>query len=540
MGPCLDARAQTAELESLQRANQRAIREAQERTPPEADVFIPAPGVSGSMATPTPDEGPACLSIHSIELIGHLASLGQLPALPTPPVCLRAKDLNALLARLNAHYRSAGWITTRVYVDPEEIPSGHLRLRVVPGQIEKLTLGQAPDDPRRQTAFPQRDDRLLNLRDLEQGLENINRLPSQEGRLNLVPGAQNGATQVQIALHEKRRVRLTEMVDNSGTQAMGEWKSTTEIAIDNPTDHNDQLAVGLIGNLDKGDLAARFKGLTLNYLIPYGYHLFSVSGSAIRTKFTLPGINTSYAMNTRADKLGAAYEYLFARDQISKHSFTAGLDVTRQHNFIADTEVPSQERRLTVLYLGFKGKLFWGTQSHEWAVRAERGLQAFNAQTSLPDGSNPQYQLLKLRLASTWPLPDNRGLFRTLLQAQAAPTNIPTLAQIYVGGRYDVRGYQQNSLYASSGAFVRSEYETSAFNWGASRWNTYVGLDAGRVRTLPNRPLSQQHLVGAAMGLRGELGPWRVDLARARALSRPHEFDNEARERWYVLLSLVY
>ncbi len=536
----LQVHAQTSDLESVQRANQRAIRDAQERPQPQADVFIAPSGGQTAPVDPAAHGLRDCLRVQSFELTGHAEPLGPLPALPSRPACLSASELNALLARLNAHYQAAGWITTRVYVDPQENPNGVLRLRVVPGQMEHLTLGSAPDDPRRETAFPQREGRLLNLRDLEQGLENINRLPSQQARLNLVPGADTGATQVQIALQEKRRVRLTEMVDNSGTRAMGEWKSTTEIAIDNPSDRNDQLALGFITNLDRGDLDARFRGLTLNYFIPKGYHLFSVAGSAIRTAFTLPGINASYPLDTRADKLGAGYEYLFARDQVSKHSFTAGLDVTRQHTTIADVEVPSQERRLTVLHLGYKGKLFWGNQSHEWAVRVERGLQAFNAQSSIADGSNPQYHLLRLRLASTWPLPDNRGLLRTLVQAQAAPANTPTLAQLYVGGRYDVRGYQQNSLWAPSGAFVRSEYETPAFAWGPSRWNAYVGLDAGRVQTLPNRPLSQQHLVGGALGVRGEVGPLRIELARARAFSRPHAFDNEARERWYVLLSLVY
>jgi hemolysin activation/secretion protein len=538
----MNAQAQTSpDAQAAQRANERAIRDAQERPLPRVDVFT-APSQPSPEAVPVTPSGKSepCARVDSLELIGHLPAMGPLPELPVAPSCLHAAAINRLLATLNAHYQAAGWITTRVYVDRDTVPTHHLRLRVVPGRIERIVLGQSNDDARAQAAFPQREDRLLNLRDLEQGLENINRLPSQEGKFNLIPGAENGHSQVQVDLKERARTRLTQMVDNSGTQAMGKWKSTTEIAIDNPTQHNDQLAIGLLGNLDGGDLDARFRGVTLNYLIPDGYHLWSVAGSAIRTTFELPGINTSYPMHTRADKLGLGYEYLFSRDQQSKHSLTAGLDVTRQHSEIAGIDIPSQERRLTVAHIGYRGKVYLGTQSHEWALRYEQGLTAFNAQTSITDGSNPQYRLLKLRLTSQWPMPDNQGLIRTLLQAQTGPSDAPTLAQIYVGGRYDVRGYQQNSLYAATGAFLRSEYETPSAQWVGTRWTAYMGLDAGRVRSLPNRPLSQQHLVGAAVGLRGEVQNLKFELAHARALSRPDEFGTEDWDRWYAQLSLVF
>lgn len=529
------------DAQGVQRANERAIRDAQDRPLPRVDVFT-SPASPSAPETPfaLPQSPEPCLKVERLELLGHEPAMGPAPSLPVLPPCLNAPVLNGLLAALNAHYQAQGWITTRVYVERDAMPKDHLRLRVVPGRVERMLMGQGADDARSASAFPTRDERLLNLRDLEQGLENINRLPSQEGKFNLIPGTQNGESQVQIDLKEHARTRLTQMVDNSGTQAMGKWKSTTEIAVDNPTLHNDQLAIGLLTNLDHGDQDARFRGMTLNYLIPRGYHLWSVAGSAIRTSFELPGINTSYPMNTRADKLGVGYEYLFARDQQSKHSLTAGLDVTRQYSEIAGINILSLERRLTVGHLGYRGKIYVGTQSHEWAIRYEQGLTAFNAQTSIADGSNPQYRLLKLRLSSQWPMPNNRGLVRTLLQAQAGPSDAPTLAQIYVGGRYDVRGYQQNSLYAATGVFVRSEYETTSQQWGGARWTAYLGLDAGRVRSLPNRPLSQQHLVGAAVGLRGEVRNLKFELARARALSRPDEFSSEDRDRWYAQLSLVF
>ncbi len=110
----LQVHAQTSDLESFQRANQRAIREAQERPQPQADVFIDPPESQTAPLDSAAHDPRDCLRVQSIELTGHAEPLGPQPTLPSPPACLTASELNALLARLNAHYQAAGWITTRV------------------------------------------------------------------------------------------------------------------------------------------------------------------------------------------------------------------------------------------------------------------------------------------------------------------------------------------------------------------------------------------------------------------------------------------
>lgn len=144
------ASAQVPDLESVQRANQRAIREAQDRPLPQVDVFI-APSALPADVPPTPDEVQSvpCLNVASIELLGHQPALGAAPVLPRTPLCLDTPGLNSLLGRLNAHYQAGGWITTRVYVDPAVHTPGVLRLRVVPGQIEQIVLGAIRPMPAR-------------------------------------------------------------------------------------------------------------------------------------------------------------------------------------------------------------------------------------------------------------------------------------------------------------------------------------------------------------------------------------------------------
>ena len=544
IGLCLasgqpSAFAQSA-IENALRAQERAVREAQQRQQPAADVFTKDEAPSGEEPSTQADE--KCFGNMRIELVGHAASMGPEPQAIVQAyqaTCLSAPRVNALLGELNRWYQRAGWITTRVYVSEQKLTSGDLQLRVVPGRIEQYQINQSETDARIQSAFPSHDG-LLNLRDLEQGLENINRLPSQQGKFKLYPGKETGSSQVMVNVDDKPRVRLSEMVDNSGTAALGKWKSTTEIAVDNLSQNNDQLAVGYIRNLDHGSLDAVFQGGTLNYLIPLGYHLFSASASLMDSRFTLPGINQTYELKTRSAKLGVGYEYLFHRDQQSKQSLIAGLDITRQQTHVVDIEVESQTRRLSVAYLGAKGKHYQGNNVYEWLFRYEKGLGVFNAQQTIPDGSNPQYRLAKLRLNGSWPVQDGKAIVRSAFQMQIAPSNIPTLAQMFVGGRYDVRGFKENTLYAPSAWHMRNEYETESKRYGDVAVNFYAGLDAGRVQKTSARQLSQQHLMGAALGVRTDIHGYKLDLAYTRALSRPDEFASEAKGHWFALLSKTF
>jgi hemolysin activation/secretion protein len=173
-------------------------------------------------------------------------------------------------------------------------------------------------------------------------------------------------------------------------------------------------------------------------------------------------------------------------------------------------------------------------------LRLEQGLGVFNAQETIPDGSNPQYRLAKLRLNGTWPVQDGQAIVRSAFQMQVAPSNIPTLAQMYVGGRYDVRGFKDNLLNAPSGWYSRNEYETDTKRYGNLAVNYYAGLDAGRAQKTSTRQLSQQHLIGAALGVRTDIKGFKLDLAYTRALSRPDEFASEDKSHWFALLSKTF
>jgi hemolysin activation/secretion protein len=533
--------AQALPIDALIRQHERAVQDATRREPLNADVLSPdAPEVASSPRSAKPPDN--CRVIQTVRLEGHPDAAGGDPQVLIRPYvgrCLVADEVNALLGDLNRWYQKRGFTTTRAYAAEQDLTQGELVLRIITGRIDGYRYIDRPADDRLAAAFPGQAGDVLNVRDLEQGLENFNRIPSQEAKFQLYPGREPGTSDVVVELVEKKTWRVTAMVDNSGNKSMGHWRSNTELALDNLLLLNDQLALGYNRNLDDGQLSATFEGLTLNYLISNGYHLFGVSAASFLTNFTAPGINQSYALRTSSNKAGLSYEYLFARDQSSKHSVISGLDYTSQHSYSQDFEISSQQRRLSVFYWGVKGKHYLGNKVWDWQLRADQGTGLFDAMSTIPGGTDPRYSLTKAQTSLSVPLPENMGLWRSSFQWQSGKTTTPNLAQLYVGSRYNVRGFQDNSLFGSTGAWWRNDVESRSLNWGAVTATPYIGFDAGHVKPNASQSVSQHHLVGYALGLRVEQGKFKTDIAFTRAVSRPEEFNTESRERWLVHLSVA-
>lgn len=369
------AYAQSVAIDTLIRQHERAVQDATRREPRDVDALSPETDSVKNTSKPKPKDG-ACRVIQSIRLEGHPDAMGLQPQEVLNAYlgqCLVAEEINVLLGELNRWYQRRGWTTTRVYASEQDLSGGELILRVIAGRIEGYRYNDKETDDRLTYAFPQDAGAYLNLRDLEQGLENLNRVPSQEAKFQLHPGLEPGTSVVVVELTEKPRTRWTEMIDNSGNASMGHWRSNTELAIDNLSNRNDQLAIGYNHNLDRGTLGSTFQGLTLNYSISSGNHLWGASLAVFQTDFTLPGINQDYLYQTRSKKAGANYEYLLARDQSSRLSLIAGLDFTHQRSYTQDINIDSQYRRLAVIFLGVKGKQYVGNNIFDWQLKADQG-----------------------------------------------------------------------------------------------------------------------------------------------------------------------
>ena len=121
-----------------------------------------------------------------------------------------------------------GYVTTRVVVEPQNLRSGILVLTVIPGKVGRIQLQDQSAIPfaTRGTlwfAMPLAQGDILNIRNIEQGLENLKRVPSADANMELVPTDAVGETDVVIAYKQSLPFHLTLGLDDSGSKATGRF-----------------------------------------------------------------------------------------------------------------------------------------------------------------------------------------------------------------------------------------------------------------------------------------------------------------------------
>lgn len=149
--------------------------------------------------------------------------------------CLGIEGINRLIAHLQNRLIDAGWITSRVLAPAQDLSQGRLRLVVVTGQVAGLQLeateGRHID---LNWTLPLQSGQPLNLRDLEQGLENLQRLPGTQAKVELLPGEQPGDSVVKVRWQQEKLWRFSLSLDDAGSEQTGEKQAAATLFLDNP------------------------------------------------------------------------------------------------------------------------------------------------------------------------------------------------------------------------------------------------------------------------------------------------------------------
>ncbi len=157
-----------------QQERERILRQQQESKP---DVRLEQPATAEEARLPT-GESP-CFRMDRITLTGDAAerfqwALGAADPSDDPAAgrCLGTAGINLTMKRVQNAIVARGYVTTRVLAAPQDLKQGTLALTVIPGRIRAIRFTE-DSSPRatRWNAVPAAPGDILNLRDIEQGLE---------------------------------------------------------------------------------------------------------------------------------------------------------------------------------------------------------------------------------------------------------------------------------------------------------------------------------------------------------------------------------
>lgn len=528
--------ADTATQEILrQQERERALREQQASRP---DVRLPAPAKTVEDRIPA-DETP-CFAIGHIRLEGDDASQFQwalkaadAPHDPATGRCLGTQGINVVMKRIQNAIVARGYVTTRVLAKPQDLHGGVLTLIVVPGRIRAIRF--APGVDARATswrdALPARPGDLLNLRDIEQALENFKRVPTADADIKIAPAdgdAQAGESDLVIEWKQSSPMRLALSLDDSGSEATGKLQGGATLSLDNLLTWNDLFYANLGQDVLNGDRKGT-RSYTVHYDVPYGYWQLGATASSYAYHQTVAGYQQNYVYSGTSHNADARLSRLLYRNATLKWGAYVRAWERDSNNFVDDTEVLVQRRRQGGWEAGFTYRQFIGAATLDADAAYRRGTGAFNAlhapEEAFGDGTS-RTRLITADATLTVPFQLGSQRFRYIGSWRAQWSQTPLVPQdrFAIGGRYTVRGFDgELSLTGDRGWLWRNDLGWSV---GAGQ-ELYLGADVGHVSGPPTQWELGQTLAGAVLGLRGGWRGFSWDAFVGAPISKPHGFQSD-------------
>ena len=471
--------------------------------------------------------------------------------------CIGVGDITALLKALTDLYLDEGFVTSRAYVPPQDIAGTRLlRLVVVEGTISDIYInGKKPESSMSlATAFPGVKGDVANIRDVEQGLEQINRLPSNDAKTSMLPGNDDGTSILNVENKPGRRWNVSLSNSNLGQETTGYSQTNVTLGFDDVIGFNDLwgLSYGRTGPDYPwgGDGRGHSSSYSVNASVPYGYWTYSANGSWYTYDSSIPG--NFGAINTSGDsgQIGVNVDRVVLRDKDSITTLRGGFSYKQTNNFLLGSRIEVGSRRYTIGTLGLSRsqRALGGVIALDFAV--DQGLDLFGAVDAGAPGAgmaDPRFTRFTSTTSISRPFEAacHQFEFTTLLNAQYSPDNMFGGEQMGLGGSSNVRGLRDGVIFGNNGFFNRNELVWRTMPWeGTSaapilgELRPYVGLDYGHVFAQERFDVSAGDLASWTIGAKLVGGTVGADIGYSQVFSssvstgRGHLFFASVTARW--------
>lgn len=436
------------------------------------------------------------------------------------PACIGSEGINILIKRIQNRLIENGYVTTRIVVQPQDLTSERLVLTAIVGRINQLQMQDASEFPTvtaatRWFAMPMDNGDILNIRDIEQGLENLKRNTSAEATVQIEPTNDVGKSDVIVTYKQGFPIHLTLGLDDSGSKSTGKLQASATLSWDNFFSLNDLFYASFTKGIKRNSDAAQgdrgSKNFSLYYAVPWKNWLLTLSGSEYSYFQTIAGAYEDYEYSGETKQMKASLGRMLYRDRSRKTFLSASLWSKQTFNFINDTEIEVQRRRMAGWEANLRHTEYLDVASLQFELGYKCGTGgrgSIPAPEELFDEGSSRPRIISASFSVTYPFAVFNQPFK-VISSWTAQWNKSALIQqdrFSIGGRYTVRGFDgELTLSGERGWLWRNEL---VWNIAGKGHELYLGIDKGTVRNRYEKQLGNS-LVGGVVGLRGNL--WGLD-----------------------------
>lgn len=488
------------DLDVIQNQQQQRLQQDQQQR----DALTQAHQVELQKTESAPASGP-CFEINQISLQqASLITPDTQKRLVAPYInqCLSLDRINQLVRAISEWYVQRGYITSRAFLTEQNLSHGTLNITVLEGKLEAIHL-QGASARQLNMAFPTRAGRILNLRDIEQGMEQINRLRTTPVQIEIIPSTQPGYSIVNLTSTPEFPLTLGLNMDNSGQRSTGIGQLSASLV------GNDLLGVADRWFVSGGRSSAisdwrDAQNFQAGVSVPYGYGLldYSYSWSNYHSRFNANSFDWYSNGDNISNRLSGSW-VLFRNGQI-KTGVQLGLNHYVSHNWLNETLLQSSSRKLTSLQIGFNHtqKIAGGVATFNPML--SRGMPWFDAESDSGKSDDlPKAEFRKWSVSSSFQRPVTQKMWwLSSFYAQWSPDRLYGSERLTIGGENSVRGYKEQYLSGDVGGYLRNELNYTLFTLPAiGEVSTTLALDGGWLQSDKQDRYAAGTLWGSSLGL---------------------------------------
>ncbi|KJY81445.1 hemolysin activator protein [Vibrio galatheae] len=471
-----------------------------------------------------------CFDVDVIEFQGnHIFSDAELLALiQFTPACVGVAEINEYLRVITNHYIESGYVTSRAFMTPQDLSSGTLKIVVLEGKVEKV-LWNGEVHPWLNMAFPAIADSVLNLREIEQGLDQINRLSRYNATIKLLPSSKPGYSLIDLQTSVGKLGSLGLGLNNSGQKSTGEEQIALNVTGENVLQLLDQWTMSATKSAAFVDSKAS-DSLYLAVDVPVGFWNvgYRTSYSTYKTTFENQGFIFVSTGKTNSHYLDA--KWLFYRDSSSKSALKATLSHRREKNYILGNLLDASSRNLSSLTFSWEHSTRLANGFFTLLPSFSFGADWFGGeenQSNDPRLAKAEFNKGTLTGSYTYPITPQLTWTSTLF-GQWSNDTLYGSERISIGGEYSVRGFKGASLSGDEGYYWRNDLTYNIGQWpllGSAY--AQLALDTGSIAKDVADQYERGSLMGSSLSIKTSQNYMSTALGLGVPIAAPSRLQND-------------
>ena len=478
---------------------------------------------------------------------------------------LGSTDISNILVELTNRLIEKGYVTSTASLsENNNLNSETLNLKIISGKIEKIILNEddSLDKLKKYFLVSTKEEKVLNVRDLDTTTENFNYLEANNMTMEIIPSDKENYSIIKLKNEMKDKFTISLLTNNYGEDNQnGIWRGGTSINIDSPLGIGDRvyfsymtvhkkkadrswkrtteslkpgeiLPIGPKGYDSAKDTLPYKRELDLynfRYTMKFRDYTLSLGSSRSKNISSFYTPTTIYDMETMSSNFSVNLDKILWRNQKSKLSLGVGLKRKHNKSYIEDTLL--SDRILTIGDISLNGTTVFYGGIFGITLDYERGLRALGA------SNTPKAEFKKYSLNLNYYKPITKKLvyrFNTL--TSYSKDVLYASEKQSIGGVGSVPGYhRRGNIMGDRAIEIENELSYKIIDSEKiGRLSPYISYSYGTVRNNKNPSVyGKGYVSGASIGLRYSMKYLDIDLAYAKALSHSSYIKPRDREIYF-------